>query len=266
MNRSWRKVSLLLFTGFLFTTVSGQSSSAIFFKDSLSVTEESFFLYNMVGLRLDGRSATLHVQPPAGWKLLGPKRYLFPASADTVARLSLTLVRQAGASAEFTPVLLRVETDDPGSQYGVLDTFFYVRAPSIHSFSVTLPNPVIEVPAAVKKIPIPFRISNKGTTNGQYRISLTSSFSEDPIRFTLRLSPGTDSVVNYTLALPAGTLQNSPRLLVSVADSTGMIQSVPVTLAAPGHSRKAHATTFSDFPAVFEAGIMMTDRQYSYYG
>jgi hypothetical protein len=266
MIRYWRKVLLLITTGFILFTVSGQTGSVIFFKDSLSISEESYFLYNMVGLRLNGRAASLHLRPPMGWKLLGQQHYSFNASSDSVSVVSLTLIRQPRASAEFSPVFLQLEIDIFNNQKLTLDTFFYIRAPAIHSFSITALQPVIDVPAVVKQVMIPLRIYNKGTTNGHYNISLKSSFFEEPLRFTLRLPPGADSVVEYPLALPTGVLQNSPQVLVSISDSTGMIQSVPITLTSPRNSGKAHATPFLDFPAEFETGIMMTDRQYSFYG
>jgi hypothetical protein len=266
MVRYWCKISILLLGLVMGLTVSGQRVPTIFFKDSLSITEESYFLYNIIGLRLNGRSATLQLQPPVGWRLLGPQHYSFDASTDSVSLISLTLIRQPGASAEFSPVLLRLEADIFNTQKSVIDTFFFIRAPDIHSFSVMAPQSAIDVPASTKKVIIPLQVRNKGTTNGQYRISIKAPFYEDPLIFSLRLRPGTDSLIECLLALPIGALQSSPQLLFSVSDSTGMIQSVPVTLITTQSGSKAHATPFADFPAEIESGLMMVDKQYSYYG
>ena len=254
---------MALVLGFI---VSGQPGSTIFFKDSLSITEESYFLYNRIALRLNGLSATMQVQPPMGWKLLGTPLYSIAASSDSVSLISLTLIRQPGASAEFSPVRIRLESAVLSAQRSVLDTFFFIRAPAIHSFSVSVPQFAIEVPADAKKVVLPLKVWNKGTTFGQYRISLKTPFYEDPMLFTLRLHPGADSVVEYLMALPVGAMRNSPRLLFSVSDSTGMIQSVPISLTTPRNSSKAHASPFADFPTELETGVMMVDNQYSYYG
>jgi hypothetical protein len=197
---------------------------------------------------------------------MGEQQYNFSASSDSVSVFSLTLIRQPGASSEFLPVALQLETELSATEKVILDTFFYVRAPAIHSFSVSVAQPDIEVPPNAKEVVVPLLVKNKGTTTGQYQISFKASFYDEPVRFELRLRPGADSLFNCSLVLPVGIASNTPRLVASISDSTGMIQSLPLTISSPRSGGKAHASPFADFPAELESGLMLVDRQVSYFG
>ncbi len=251
---------------FKIVSVSAQPGPMIFFSDSLSLSEDSYFLYNLIGLRLSGQSAVLTLDPPAGWRLTGKQRFEWPAAADSVQLASVTLVRQPGASANFEPVRLRIEINPLQGQGWVVDTFFYIRAPAFHSFSVSAPQPVLEVPENTKKVSFPLLIKNKGTTHGQYRILLKGIFFDEPLLFRLRLRPGSDSLLLCSFDVPAGTLKGMQKILVSTSDSTGMIQSLPISVVSPRFGGKEHATPFADFPAELEIGLLRTDKQYNYYG
>lgn len=266
MNRFGITVWTTLAFTFHIALVKGQTQPIFFFRDSLSLQEDSYFLYTLIGLRLEGHSAALIINPPGGWKLIGDPCFDFPKSTDTASVISLTFVRQPGASSNFERVVLQLRSDVVNNSLSTLDTFFYIRAPSIHSFSVIAPDPVIEMPERVKKVTLPVLVKNNGTTTGQYHLTFKTSLYQDALQERIRLRPGADTLIQYKLPISLVSSSGSRKVLVNVSDSTGIVQSVPITFNTIRGGGKIHATPFADFPIELETGLMMTDNQFSFYG
>ena len=260
MIRFLKEIALLLMLLQSFFATA-QQDNFISFSDSLTIAEHSFFLYNLVRVKSAGRLVTASVFPPTGWKLLGDTALTAPVNSDSVSYIPITLIKQTGASAIFNPVKLRVAIQG-GNQ--MVDTFFFVRARAIDDFSVTTPQESIDVLQDAKSVTVPLLIKNKGTTAGHYRVTVRQTGSSFDEHFMLRLPPGADSLLQCRIAVVLNRWQGQQKLIIKVNDSTGVVQSLPLTLTRLNPSGKLHATRYGDFPAAIETGIMRVDKQLSY--
>lgn len=264
MGAKW-KPRLVMFLVFMqVVRTNAQPPLSIFFSDSLTATEDSYFLYNLIGIRSSGKAVRYSIQPPAGWKVLGGSTSLIRPTSDTVL-LPVTLVRQSGAAAKYERVGIKFSLEDSSVASQRVDTFFYIRAAAVNSFLVLTPVSTITVYKDTKRIAVPLQIKNTGTSYGRYQIAFRSILFDQDKKFTLRLLPGTDSTLSCTLDIPVKGWKTSQKLLIKVADTSGIIYSLPVTLAPAQLSEKVHPSPFADFPASFETGIMINDKKINYY-
>ncbi|HBB58062.1 MAG TPA: hypothetical protein DCZ87_05245, partial [Chitinophagaceae bacterium] len=254
-------VLLLMLLRSFFATA--QQDHAISFSDSLTIAEHSYFLYNLVRVKSTGRFVTASVFPPTGWRLLGDTAITAPVNSDSVAYIPITLIKQTGASSIFHPVKLRVGIQGVNQ---MVDTFFFVRARAIDDFSVTTPQESIDILQDAKGVTVPLLIKNKGTTAGLYRVTVRQTGSSFDEHFMLRLPPGADSLLPCRIAVVLNRWQGQQKLIIKVNDSTGIVQSLPLTLTRLNPTGKLHATRYGDFPAVVETGVMSVGKQFSYYG
>lgn len=282
MSRIRQGIILLSLWFVSFQSLIGQSRPSFFFSDSLTATEDSYFIYNLIGVRCPGRAVSLSIRPPAGWKLVGTPFRDSPASSDSVSYFPIALMRQVGASADFTRVILHMQFSGAGSDTDSMDrsltssisasmnisidTFFLIRASAIRQFAVSTPQNAIDVGEGEQKVFVPILIKNKGTTTEHYRIAITSSLLAAPLVYKVRLGPGIDSLCNIPVTIPRVASKGSQRLLARVSDETGTVYSLPITVSSLRENYKAHATPYTDFPAELETGIMLTDKQLTYFG
>lgn len=243
--------------------VTAQQDPLLSFADSVTIAEHSDFLYNLLKIKSEGRSVTVTIKPPAGWRLLGKDSLRTPATSDSIYYLSITLVRQAGASAIFQPVGIRLSREGVER---VIDTFFYIRAVALDDFSVTTPQETIELLQDAKTVTIPVLIKNKGTTTGHYRVAFKQPGITFDEYFSLRLPPGADSLLLCRIGVVPNRFTGQQKISITVKDSTGMVYSLPVLLRKLNPSGKLHPTRYADFPGVIETGVMMVDKLLSYYG
>ena len=120
MIRFLKEIVLLLMLLQSFFAIA-QQDNFISFSDSLTIAEHSYFLYNLVRVKSDGRLVTASVFPPTGWKLLGDTALTAPVNSDSVSYIPITLIKQTGASAIFNPVKLRIAIQGVNQ---MVDTFF----------------------------------------------------------------------------------------------------------------------------------------------
>lgn len=265
-----------------FPFLHGQSSPSLFFSDSLTATEDSYFIYNLIGIRSSGRALSLSIQPPTGWKLVGAPLRDTPASSDSVSYFPIALMRQVGASADFTRVVLHVQFSGAGSDAdsmpsslngtinnsldNSIDTFYHIRASAIRQFAVSTPQNSIDVGKGEQKVLVPILIKNKGTTTEYYQISITSALLTAPLVYKVKVGPGLDTLCNIPFYVPRVAGKGSQRIVARVADETGIVYSLPITVSSLQENSKMHATPYADFLAELETGIMLTDKQLTYFG
>jgi hypothetical protein len=266
MTRIWRS-GLLFAISFLQTIfLYSQSRSSLLFADSLTASADSYFLYNLIGVRSTGRTVSLAIHPPAGWKLVGAPVRTNPANGDSLSYFPITLIRQSSASAEFTRVGLQVKLEGVDSNAFSVDSFFYIRANAVRQFSVSSPQSSINIFKDDKKVLLPVLIRNRGTTSENYHITVKSPTLTEALKYKVSLRPGVDSLCSFPFYISRAGWKGTQKVLVSVADETDIFYSIPFTVSSLQKDSKVHATPFADFPANLEVGIMLADKQLTYYG
>lgn len=238
---------------------------SIRFLDSLQVPPESYFLYPVLeisaaeGLKT---SISVSIKAPNGWSVLGASNFTRERNVNNIDRIPFTLIRNRGASASWSKVMLQLKETAQGF---CLDTFLLIRAPLINDFLLSTATQEFELDANQQQLQIPLLINNRGTTPGVYTFTIRNSSLGLQEFKSIRLQPGEDSSFVLGVKIPPKAMNEDQRFLIQAEDSMGYSRSIPVSFQRVFNEWTAHPSRYKTFPFGLELGFMLVDKQMFYY-
>lgn len=234
-------------------------SPILYFVDSLQANDSSSLLHAELKIKFSTPNPfnySMQIQPPTGWRLIGGSKLSFKRIADTLVRI--TLLRTRYAQSKWSPVKVQVFDSVSNS---CLDTFFHIRAPWRSDFQLVSSDSIIELADTVRFAAVKFRLINKGSVEGFYRVFIKKNAQVISTLTIPSILPGSDTLLYVPLLLPRTILESQVRLQVYVVDSLSQSRTFPISVVRRFTSLKVNPSSYGLQQLTIESGLFLLEKK-----
>jgi len=246
----------------------GSPYYTITYKDSLQKEPSSSFLYNNITVKNTFNqliNLSVSITVPAGWYLVSDEQVTLDVPPGATQIIPLTLARQPGALAKWTPVTITAQLKNSPlrDQYQ-----FYVKDKVNTNFGIYPFSQNIQVTNYQKDYEVKLLIKNKGNLDQHYKIVLENSLFELNNKYTVTIPARSDSIVTYSFHINKEMWNRLKKeeVRVRVINDSNRENNYSYTVDKIGSIAKQNNQAYETMPITLEGGMMQFNNTLAYYG